>query len=227
VNIVYPSLENIKLSKIAEDLGISQSEWTDLLKISCDYIIRYGFHFFFDDSIRLYSSNTWRSQPLYPSITNIEKVSKWPIFKSNSTRQTRLVLLICAGLGWRETFNDHIREAQLNDLLHEIWSILREKVLKADGDGFKMNLLESTKLEIASKVYLCPVTNRLLDKVFRGYSPWIKGNLTLSNIENYRLKETNPFEFPIYEYPYNRTPNNLEVDQKLRAIPGTQLSRVH
>lgn len=215
INLTYPKLENIIRPQVAEKLDIKQSEWIDLLKISCDYILRYGFHFFLDDSIRQFSTVFWRSQPIYPIDTEIEKVSVWPKLTKKSI-QHRFVLLICAGLGYTNRDDIDIEvEDQINELLHEIWNtLIRTYVLESDGNGFKINLEENTTFELASNVYLCPVTNRLIDKIFRNYSPWIKGNLEEQNIENYLLKNLNSFEFPIYEYPDSKTSDNLPVNEE-------------
>jgi DEAD/DEAH box helicase domain-containing protein len=214
VNLVYPKLINIKSPNSAKVLGISDGEWEDLLKISVDYVIRYGFHFALDDSIREFSTSFWRSQPIYPANTDKSNVSVWPQFNPKSTVQKRLVLLVCAGLGWHEKEDVTEREDEINELLLDLWNVLRAKILTADGDGYKLNLENSTKLEIASSEQLCPVTSRLLDRTFRGYSPWIKGSLTKVNLDNYKLKNNVSFEFPLYEFPYNRTAENEHVDKE-------------
>lgn len=217
VNVVYPALEKVKLPKSAERLNISELEWGDLLKIAVDYTIRYGFHFALDDSIKKFSTNYWRSRPIYPVNTSKSNVSIWPHFNSNSIIQRRFVLLICAGLDWHEKEDITAeREDQINELLSDIWSVLKVKILTADDDdAYKIDLEKSTMLEIASNVYLCPVTSRLLDKTFRGYSPWIKGSLTRTNLENYKIVKGDPFEFPLYKYPFNRTTENDSVSREI------------
>lgn len=215
VNLSFPNLINVKIPNSAKALEISDVEWQDLLKISADYVIRYGFHIALDDTIKEFSTTFWRSQPIYPANTDKSNVSVWPQFNPKSTVQKRLVLLVCAGLGWHE--KDEItseREDQINNLLLDLWNVLRAKILTADGDGYKLDLEKSTMLEIASDVQLCPVTSRLLDKTFRSYSPWIKGSLKKVNIDNYKLKKNVSFEFPLYKFPYNRTAENELVDKE-------------
>lgn len=216
VNILYPKLENIKLPEIAESLQISRSEWHDLLKISMDYVVRYGFHFQLDDSIREFSTTFWRTQAIYPPNSEVSNAKTWPLYNANSIAQSRLVLLICAGLGWHE--KDEItqeQEDQLNELLEKIWRTLQSKLLTPDGEGYKLDLENDTKLEIAGSQFLCPVSSRLIDKMFREYSPWIKGNLTSENIENYKFNSNTPFEFPLYEYPYNLNADKERLDKQI------------
>jgi hypothetical protein len=123
-----------------------------------------------------------------------------------------LVLLICAGLGWHN--KDDItkeREDELNELLEKIWRILRQKILTSDRDGYKLDFLQSTQFEIAGEEYLCPVTNRMVDKVFKGYSPLIKGNLESRNIEYYKIESSKNHQFPVYSFPYHQGDNNEPI----------------
>lgn len=211
VNLVYPALMDCQVPEPAKVLGITKEEWQDLLKISADYVLRAGFHFFLDESIREYSTSFWRSEPIYPSDTVRGNVKVWPQFNPDSSKQNRLVVLICAGLGWHEKEEiTQEQEDQINELLTELWKVLRRKILTAEGDGFKLDLESNTEFELASRVFLCPVKRRLLDRTFRSYSPWIKGSLTAGNISHYKLKDDS-FEFPRYPFPYNRSIDNEPV----------------
>ena len=212
VNMVYPELDKVTLPEIAEALNISLDEWKDLLKIAIDYTIRYQFHFYYDDSLRLFSSSFYRSDLIYPSDSDEPNVKKWPQYKPNSIIQSRLVLLICAGLGWhsQEEINKG-KEDQLNDLLNNIWRVLRSRILTAENNGYKIDLTEKSQFEIAGEEYLCPVRKRLLDKVFRGYSPWIKGALSPGNIGYYNTDDRYNTKFPTYSYPYHLNGKNKKM----------------
>jgi len=215
VNLVYPALEQTQLPDIAERLNLTIGEWHSLLKIATDYVVRYNFHFQFDDAMRLLSSRFYLPSNIYPSTSDIVGVSKWKQYNPKSKTQSRLVLLICAGLGWYNKEDiDNIKEDQLNDLLETIWRTLVANVLVKDGEGYKLDLINKSVFEIAGKEYLCPVTNRLLDQVFRGYSPWIKGNLEETNIRNFALQNNEAFQFPVYEYPYHLKDDNTPVDEE-------------
>ena len=214
VNIVYPNLDNVLAPEIANKLGINEVEWQALLKIASDYIIRFNSHFSFDEGIYNFTSKRYIPNLVYPSNSDKTQIKRWPNYSSKSITQTRLVLLICAGLGWHSRGEiTEVREDQLNELLEKIWRTLKQKILTKDGDGFKLDFLENTQFEIASKEFLCPVTKRLVDKTFRGYSPWIKGNLEPNNINNYRINNSKTHQFPIYSHPYHLDKNN-ELIQK-------------
>ena len=212
LNVVYPNLDNLRAPDIAIKLGITNAEWLSLLKIAADYIIRYNFNFSFDDAMRLFTSKFYNPVLIYSPNSEIVNARKWRLYNPNSITQSRLVLLICAGLGWQVKSDiSEVREDQLNELLEKIWRTLQQKILTPDGDGFKLDFLQSTQFEIAGNEYLCPVTNRLVDKVFRGYSPLIKGNLEISNINYYRIDDTKNYEFPKYSHPYHKDENNEPI----------------
>ena len=213
INLVYPTLENISLPDNAKNLGLSSEEWNNLLKIATDYVVRNRVHFFFDDAMRIFTSKLYYSELLYPSISVVVNAKKWALYNPNSIVQSRFVLLICAGLGWhnKEEITKE-REDKLNDLLETIWSTLREKILSNDGEGYKLDFFEKTQFEIAGQEFLCPVTNRLVDKIFRGYSPWIKGNLMEENLLNYQIDQNKNYQFPTYTYPYHLNKENTKIE---------------
>lgn len=216
VNLVYPDLDGVALPEVAKTLDISLQEWKDLLKIATDYIVRSQFHFFYEDAMRRFSSAFYRSDLIYPSNSEEPNVKTWPQYSSRSNTQARFVMLLCAGLGWHEKEDiTKEREDLLNELLNKIWATLRAKVLTADGDGYKLDLYQKSQFEIAAQEYLCPIKGRLLDKVFRGYSPWIKGTLNPENIERYKIKEAKNHQFPVYEHPFHLTEENVKVEKEI------------
>jgi DEAD/DEAH box helicase domain-containing protein len=216
VSVVYPTLENQLLPAIAKTLKITKEEWSDILKISADYIIRKNIHVFFDDKMRVFTSKFYHSQSIYPSNTGVANVVKWPLFNPKTITQSRLVLLICAGLGWNAKEDiDKTQQDQLNDLLENIWRVLREKILTQDNEGYKLNFEEKTSLEIGGNQFLCPVSNRLIDKCFRGFSPWLKGNLTPENLSIYKIAHNKRHQFKTFDYPYHLTSKNEGVEKEI------------
>lgn len=218
VNLVYPSFDNVSLPDEAKELGINLEEWKDLLKISADYILRDQFHFDFDESMDIFSTNFYRPQLIYPANSDIVNAEKWTLFNPKAKTQSKLILLICAGLGkeWHDKENiDTKKQDQLNDLLLKIWNTLKSTILKEDNGGYKIDFIEKTCFELAGKEFLCPVSKRLLDKNFRGYTPWIKGNLTSENIENYQINQKIEIQFPVFPYPEQLTEENDKVPRNV------------
>lgn len=202
VSLVYPRLQEAILPSIAKSFDITPDEWINLLKIAIDYNIRYSFHFFINPEIYPYSTSFIRSQAVYNSDALQTDVKKWARFEKKNIRQNRLSLLICAGLGLHEREDiDAALEDRINELLERIWGTLKSHVLSADGDGYKIRLEEVTQFQLSEKLWLCPVKKRLIDAQFRGYSPWIKGNLSAENIRHYKIEQS--IQYPIFPYPFN------------------------
>ena len=207
VNIVYPVLDNITLPNIAKKLNIDLVEWRNLLKISVDFIIRNYYHFFLPPDIKQFITSSLKSVSIFPSNTQVVNVRRWPKFDKKQKHPNRLSLLICAGLGiFSNDDIDNIIEDEINELLSQIWLVLRKNILTHDGstqnDGYKINIEDKFSFELSEKLWLCPVKKRLIDSHFKGYSPWITGNLSEENISYFKLGES--ISFPYFPFPFNR-----------------------
>lgn len=208
VNVIYPDLDNLTTPDIASGLGIESNEWKSLVKIALDYVIRYKFYYSISPSVRGMASTNHKSFAIYPSDSPIANVSKWPVFDRNRVRPNRLILLICAGLGYHElnTIDNEIQD-QINELLEQLWITIRRNFLTANGNegGYKLNLEEKVAFELADKLWLCPVKKRLIDTNFRSYSPWINGNA--SNIGAFKIGDS--INFPMFHFPFNLDNDNI------------------
>ena len=212
VNIAYPSINNLSYPFVAQNLNISHNEWKDLVKIALDYVLRSKFHIVVPPEVDKYSPAVFRSYKIYPSDTKLVNVKRWPSFNKNHLRQNRLSLLICASLGLhsREEI-DREKEDEINSLLDELWIAIRTNFLTLDGDGYKLNLEDKSVFELSDKVWLCPVKRRLIDKTFKGYSPWITGNLTSDNIRSFKVGDV--IEFPMMPFPFNIDETNKRNEE--------------
>ena len=121
-------------------------------------------------------------------------MDKWPQVRTekNGTvnlRQPRLVLLLCAALGYETVDKLKENKDKINRLLKAAWDFLSTNILSGNDDkGYTLNLLgNEVKICISTKSYLCPVDKVLLDTVFCGYSPHLSGRLTQENIERFRI----------------------------------------
>lgn len=218
VNLVFPEVDNLITPQIAIDLGLEDADWKSLINISLDYVIRHKFHYIISDQINVFSTVKHRSYSIFPSEDNINTGLKWPKFDRKNIRPNRLAFLICAGLGYHDSsMISKDVENQINDLMLNIWSVLRSKFLTNLGqnNGYRLDLESKSSFELANNLWLCPVKKQLLNNVFKGYSPWITGDFTPNNISNYKiLKQLN---FPLFPYPFN-----LDNDNKYNNNPTNQ-----
>ncbi|MDB5006255.1 MAG: hypothetical protein JWP45_648 [Mucilaginibacter sp.] len=200
VSLFYPKLQRTNLPAEAISLGIDLQEWHSLLKIAVDYFIRYSFYFSSNPETYPYRTSYFRSQLLFPSDAQQTNVRKWPKFEKKR-QQNRLALLICAGLGFHEVDEiDVDTEDRINELMEQMWRSVRT-ILTRHEEGFKIDLENESHFVLCSQLWLCPVKRRLIDAQFKGYSPWIKGNLSSDNIRHFKIARS--IKFPEFPYPFN------------------------
>ena len=146
------------------------------------------------------TQNTYMTE-IYPK--NSDKrvkgnpVCKWPVVKVTvggkvMDDQHRLVLLLCAALGYNNTddFNEE-KVAIINSILDKAWGFLTSNVLELvdnDGKGYMLDLIgDKVKLQLMDIGYLCPVDNVVIDTTFRGYSPRMNGYIGKNNFDRFKV----------------------------------------
>lgn len=208
VNLVYPSLDKAILPDIAKRLHIAEDEWRDLLKIAADYIIRMKFHFIVPPDVWSYSNAFLRSIPI--------SKEDWSKFDKNNIKPNRMALLICAGLDITAVKDvTEKMEDEINELLQELWKEISSKLLTNDNGSYKLDFYNKTEFELAQELYLCPVKQRLIDKIFKSYSPWITGRLSQNNIQHFKVNQE--VTFPVFPYPFNLNDQN-EIDHQQTKV---------
>jgi len=230
VSIIFPQVNRIDRPDILERHGIdniSDSDWRNFLKICIDYVLRFGNHLqFMSDSEQRYSRDSDKGAPILRD--------RWPMLNMNdngrnvSESQNRIVLLLCAALGYHSIneLNDNVRRGLIDSLLNQAWDdlchngILRS-VTPDNGyydnypNGFYIDITRA-QIKLNEQAWICPVTKKMLDTIFCGYSPSIVGYLNEANIERYRVREA-PVRIPIL----NTTDRN-EIDQWLQKDENVQ-----
>ena len=193
VHLEYP---NLAYATRPTDLPepLSGKDWRDFLKLALDYHIRGYKHLNVEQEEQRWSTVNTAYRPIFPPDSSKEEVKKWPQVhtENNGTvnlQQSRLVLLLCAALGYHTVENLKENKDKINRLLKEAWNFLSKNILDGDDDnGYTLNLLgDNVQICISTKSYLCPVDKMLLDTVFCGYSPHLSGRLTPGNIERFRI----------------------------------------
>ena len=194
VHLEYPGLEHATCPTDFPDRRNGQ-DWRDFLKLALDYHIRGNKNLQVKPEELRWStvSNAYRS--IFPPDSKETEVDKWPQVSTNKNGRTinliqpRLVLLLCAALGY-ETVDDLKKNKDtINGLLKDAWEFLSKNILRGNEKyGYTLNLLgNDVRICISTKSYLCPVDKVLLDTVFCGYSPHLSGRLTPDNIERFRI----------------------------------------
>lgn len=192
VHLEYPNLAYARPTDLPEPL--SDQDWRDFLKLALDYHIRAYKHLQVKKEEQRWSTVSNAYRPIFPPNSTKTEGDKWPQVRTekNGTvnlRQPRLVLLLCAALGYETVDKLKENKDKINRLLKAAWDFLSKNILSGNEDnGYTLNLLgNEVKICISTKSYLCPVDKVLLDTVFCGYSPHLSGRLTPENIERFRI----------------------------------------
>ena len=163
-----------------------------------------------------YARNTSYGIPIFPS--DSDRVKKWPTIKVDSDGniteyQNRLVVLLCAGLGIHSVaeLNIPTNRALVTNLLKRAWTDILPTLTEVTSNsgytnerygkhalknigGYYLDL--STKasrdnclVELTKKAWYCPVSRRLMDTIFCGYSPAMGHLLNPATINRYKCSK--------------------------------------
>lgn len=225
VRLVYPDLKKAKCPALLISKGCQDEDWQIFLKICLDYLIRGGKHYMISGEYRDFLTQNANASAIYPCNSQLRKngnpVSRWPSVKTTlkgvQEEQSRLVLLLCAALGYDdvESFNEE-KIANINGLLNDAWSFITSNILEPvdiGNRGYMLDLLGSkVKIQLVDKGYLCPVDNVVVDVKFCGFSPRIHGYIGKANFDRYRIKEDSEFQYPYFPFKSDEQ-NEDEVSQ--------------
>jgi len=227
IRIVYPDLKRAKCPSLLINAGCTDKDWQDFLKICLDYLIRGGRHYMISSEYKDFLTQNTYTSAIYPKDSDLRKngqpVSKWPTMRRTLSGiqedQSRLVLLLCAVLGYNEveSFNEE-KIANINSLMTDAWSFITSNILEmvdVDNRGFMLDLFGTkVKLQIIDKGYLCPVDKVVVDVTFRGYSPRINGYIGKANFD--RFKVVNEFTYPFFPFKSSEAKDDKIVEWLLQ-----------
>lgn len=179
VKLVYPKIELInKVPDFWKENNFTLQDWKNYLKVCMDFYVRENTYVNIPHEI-----SRWVGMHFYPkflispdsSDENENSVKRWPLYKKGTARQQRIVnLLIKAAkfnnIGKRE-------EDQINTWLRSAWDVLvnTRTLNEYAGKQYQLNL-NTVEFSLFTDAYICPVTNKLIDTVFAGLSPYMPAN---------------------------------------------------
>ncbi|MDE6479778.1 MAG: DEAD/DEAH box helicase [Muribaculaceae bacterium] len=234
VRLTYPDLKKAKCPGPLLRKGLSNEDWQSFLKICIDYLIRGGKHYMISGEFNDYLTNNRVTTCIYPKDSELRikgnAVSKWPsvrvgIGNKVNEEQSRLVLLLCAVLGYHDVEEiDDARIAEINGLLLHAWNFLTENILDlvdTENRGYKLDLLGSkVRLQLVEKGYLCPVDTVVVDTSFCGYSPRMNGYIGKSNFDRFKISTS--FEYPYFPFKTGNI-NGTDLEKWIHENLETQI----
>lgn len=222
VHVVYPPLD---CEKLPVELGaynlknglppFTDEDWRNYLKICVDYQIRGNKHYRVSNGAKSFLIQNLYAKDIYDLNSSIQSNQKWPQVSSKNKilpRQSKLVLLLMAALGVDVSNMGNTEITLINTLLQKAWRTIRDKLLFENdsiNQGYLMDFFDENKvkIQIVEKGWRCPVDNVVVDTLFRGYSPRMRGYATVENFERFKVGG-GEMEFPYFPYAGGKKVDN-------------------
>lgn len=180
ISLNYQGLDEIhKLPEYWEKQGLTLSDWQDFLKVALDFHVRENSFLRQNDDWMKWIGRRFSSKYLMPPTSDEGEENafkKWPQYKHEQSNPQRLVKLLIKGASLNPLSTKHVD--LINDWLQQAWNALTKAnspiLTKKDG-GYQ---LEREKISFAflNRAFVCPVTKKLIDVTFKGFTPYLPRN---------------------------------------------------
>ncbi len=178
---------------------LTLQEWKDFLYICLDFYVRPGLFVKIPQDTLNWIGFKAFSKKLVDPDTDQDEFDKnhirWAQIrksKNNKQRVPKLALLLNTKFGFG--VNNKLEDDEIytiNTILKEVWNFfVKKSILIVDHNGYQFNLREA-KFKAITQRWLCPVTNKVLNTTFNGYTP----NLYKTS-NGYEQFECTPLTFP-------------------------------
>ena len=258
ITVTYPALKSVSMpEELAEysdrnDLHLEDEDWRDYLKLTIDFYIRLNNHIQpLIEGERAFIRDANLSRPFTSPDDKRLGLASWPMVMKDDNMaikpvQSRLVVLLCAGLGIQTIEGLRSNERLISSLLRSAWNTLVEKKIltkiDADGRGYDnpvffpdhkyegcyyldLSAREDNKVarvKRTERAWECPVSGKLLDTLFCGISPMITGELSSRLIEKYRCNGA-PIQMPCRPADRDMIEEWMSTDEAIRNLKSRGL----
>lgn len=248
VHVVYPPIQAARVPEELGRLNFCDEDWRTFLKICVDYVVRGNKHLSIPERVKAYTLTNGMAKPIYGPTCKKKNVPKWPVCEGTPSKikekQSRIVLLLLAALGFdnKDTITKEQRSL-VDGLLIKAWYFIRDNILFMEDDnskdvedyGYALNLLDDAKvkLQLITSGWACPVDNVIVDTNFRGYSPRMRGYVSKTNFERFKIM-SEELKYPFFPYPNGKDPSdpthtltNREIDAWIQENMSAQRESGH
>lgn len=175
IKVNYAGLEKIKTCpENWQKYGFSLNDWIDFNKVALDFHVRENNFLRIEENGWLkwigskFSSKSLRS----PESEDFDegRVKKWPQVKGSQLNRLVKILSIASNIDPESNSGKDILNGWLKASWNDVTSTAR--VLVADGNQFALDR-KKILFSFATKVFICPVTNKILDTTFKSITPYL------------------------------------------------------
>lgn len=196
VKVNYQGLKDLSdLPNYWKEQKLSIQDWQDFIKVILDYYIRENTVIDLAEEWKQWMGGPVRhkhvvSFELSDQFKKREDGSKdnsilaWPM--ASVSKNHRLVKLLVLGAKLDLSLQAHRNIA--DDWLKKAWQVLEAEFLVEDGNSKYHLRKEKLTFSLLDKVFLCPITHRLIDTTFKGFTPYLPISLP-QNTDKYKTEE--------------------------------------
>ncbi|MDM1780195.1 DEAD/DEAH box helicase [Acinetobacter indicus] len=196
VKVNYQGLKDLSdLPNYWKEQKLSIQDWQDFIKVVLDYYIRENTVIDLAEEWK-----QWMGGPVRPKhvVTHEDRdkfkqrddgsknnsILAWPM--ASVSKNHRLVKLLVLGAKLDLSLQAHRNIA--DDWLKKAWQVLKDEFLVKDGNSKYHLRKEKLTFSLLDKVFLCPITHRLIDTTFKGFTPYLPISLP-QNTDKYKTEE--------------------------------------
>lgn len=190
VKVGYLGLDKIQEAPAYwEQKGLTLGDWRDFLKVALDFHVRESSFIQMTEEWKdwigsRFSAKTLRNPESKEADEN--RVKRWPqIRNGNHSQRLIKLLLLGAGLNPASTADVDL----VNAWLRAAWLQLARpgSALKSDENRYFLPR-EHMLFSLVDQAYVCPITNKLLDTTFKGFTPYLPAHLDFSQLTDEQRK---------------------------------------
>lgn len=151
---------------------LTLQDWRDFLHVALDFFVRENTFIPMENTMRRWMGSRFNPKALYAPTSDVQEsstIKKWPQVKLHSAHRLVKLLEVATGLDRRNPSD----AATMGGWLEAAWgALIGAHILESSDTGHRLKL-ETLNFSLPAKAWVCPVTHRLLETTFRGFTPYL------------------------------------------------------